>query len=156
MKVASLIFLVIFATFTIALEMSLADKVFAPYDSRIFHTKGCKKLHSSSRLIEFPSVQTAITDGASACDSCILPSRSKPSLGYNGITKSTLPSYTKPRIAENGSYYSDLPPLYEPPLNLDSIFYPKPRNEENGIFHSSISTLLPLFTYIVLFSVCSP
>ncbi len=92
-------------TFTIALEMSLADKVFAPYDSRIFHTKGCKKLHSSSRLIEFPSVQTAITDGALACDSCILPSQSKPSLGDNGTTKSTLPSDTKPRIAENGSYY---------------------------------------------------
>ena len=130
--------------------MSLADKVFAPYDSRIFHTKGCKKLHSSSSLIEFPSVQTAINDGASACDSCILPSRSKPSLGYNGITKSTLPSYTKQRIAENGSYYSDLPPLFvEPPLNLDSIFYPKPRKAENGIFHSSISTLLPLFMFIV-------
>jgi len=156
MKVPSLIFLVIFTTFTIALEMSLADKVFAPYDSRIFHTKGCKKLHSSSSLIEFPSVQTAINDGASACDSCILPSRSKPSLGYNDITKSTLPSYTIPRIAENGSYYNDLPPLSEPPLNLDSIFYPKPRNAENGIFHSSISKILPLFLYFALSPACSP
>jgi hypothetical protein len=49
----------------------MADKVFSSYDSRIIHEKECKELYLSKHLIEFPSVQQAITDGALPCKSCL-------------------------------------------------------------------------------------
>ena len=68
---SGLVFFIILATFTIVLEQSMADKVFSSYDSQIIHEKECKELDLSKDLIEFPSVQQAIADGALPCKSCI-------------------------------------------------------------------------------------
>jgi len=71
MKVARTIFFIILATFTIVLEQSMADKVFSSYDSRIIHEKECKELDLSKDLVEFPSVQQAVAEGALPCNFCI-------------------------------------------------------------------------------------
>ncbi len=71
MKVARTIFFIIFATFTIVLEQSMADKVFSSYDSRIIHEKECKELDLSKDLVEFPSVQQAVAEEALPCKFCM-------------------------------------------------------------------------------------
>ena len=66
-----LILLIILTAITVALEQSMAEKVFSPYDSRIVHEKECKELDLSKQLIEFPSAQQAVASGALPCNFCI-------------------------------------------------------------------------------------
>jgi hypothetical protein len=66
-----LILLIILTAITVALEQSMAEKVFSPYDSRIIHEKECKELDLSEHLIEFPSVQQAVASGALPCKFCM-------------------------------------------------------------------------------------
>lgn len=68
---SGLVFFIILATFTIVLEQSMADKVFSSYDSRIIHEKECKELDLSKDLVEFPSVQQAVAEGALPCKFCM-------------------------------------------------------------------------------------
>jgi hypothetical protein len=68
---SGLVFFIILATFTIVLEQSMAEKVFSSYDSRIIHEKECKELDLSKDLVEFPSAQQAVADGALPCKFCI-------------------------------------------------------------------------------------
>lgn len=86
------LFFVIFTTLIVA-SISLVDnasaKVFAPYNSPVFHTKDCKRLPSNIRLMEFPSVQAAINSGASACPHCIR--QTSPSLTNQSQMSTTIP-----------------------------------------------------------------
>ncbi len=66
-----LILFIMLTVITVALEQSMAEKVFSSYDSRIIHEKECKELDLSKHLIEFPSVQQAVTSGALPCNFCI-------------------------------------------------------------------------------------
>ncbi len=68
---SGLVFFIILATFTIVPEQSIAEKVFASYDSRIIHEKECKELYLRKYLIEFPSVQQAVASGALPCKFCM-------------------------------------------------------------------------------------
>ena len=66
-----LILFIILTAITVALEQSMAEKVFSSYDSRIIHEKECKELDLSKHLIEFPSVQQAVASGALPCKFCM-------------------------------------------------------------------------------------
>jgi len=46
-------------------------EVYAPYNSPVFHEKGCASLSPNERLMTFTSIQSALKSGASPCKSCI-------------------------------------------------------------------------------------
>ena len=66
-----LILFIILTVITVTLGQTMADKVFSSYDSRIIHERNCKELDFCNYLIEFPSVQQAVADGALPCKFCI-------------------------------------------------------------------------------------
>ncbi len=66
-----LILFIILTVITVMVEQTMADKVFSSYDSRIIHERNCKELDFCNYLIEFPSVQQAVADGALPCKFCI-------------------------------------------------------------------------------------
>jgi hypothetical protein len=79
-----------------AFAENTSSKVFAPFDSQVFHSKECKQLPSNIQLIEFPSVQKAIDKGAVPCKLCIsqaitsfIQQSSKSTLGIQGNNRST-------------------------------------------------------------------
>jgi hypothetical protein len=90
------LFIIIFIIVSNAIVDNAYSKVFAPFDSQVFHSKDCKQLPSNIQLIEFPSVQNAIDKGAVPCKLCIsqaitsfIQQSSKSTLGIQGNNRST-------------------------------------------------------------------
>lgn len=70
------VIIVILILSSISFVDSISAEVFAPYDSTVFHEKGCAELSSNERLMKFPSIQSALNSGASPCGTCINQSSS--------------------------------------------------------------------------------
>jgi len=64
-------YIVIFIILSISCINNLYAEVFAPYNSPVFHEKGCADLPPNERLMKFPTIQSALKSGASPCGSCI-------------------------------------------------------------------------------------
>lgn len=69
-KMLCVIFVILILS-SISFVACVSAEVYAPYNSPVFHEKGCSMLPSNERLMKFPSVQSAINSGAKACPSCV-------------------------------------------------------------------------------------
>jgi hypothetical protein len=110
-----------------AFAENTSSKVFAPFDSQVFHSKECKQLPSNIQLIEFPSVQKAIDKGAVPCKLCISQAITSFIQQSSKSTKVTIPSFhgkaykTKIAFEHNGVIKLDNGAIVE--INFGNLEY---------------------------------
>jgi len=81
------------------------NQVYLPYTSPIFHKKDCVALRNNPSSIKYPSVQSAINSGVTACSICIKTNQYTSSSSYK-TNYSQYPSYYSSQPTSNQNIWA--------------------------------------------------